>query len=80
MDTSAPLDVGTFLKVALTGSAALGGVVLALFACLRSDSRDLCHRLDGFVDKLGSAELEPSETWTPRHLSRLGFRLVRVDG
>ncbi|MDE2867544.1 MAG: hypothetical protein OXR64_09930 [Chloroflexota bacterium] len=47
MDTTASLDVGTFLTVAVTGGAALGGLILALFAWLRSDIRDLRQRLGG---------------------------------
>ena len=64
MDTSATLDVGTFLTVAVTGAAALGGFILALFAWLRSDIRDLRQRLHGFIHSHGPARLEPSETWT----------------
>ncbi len=67
MDTSATLDVGTFVTVAVTG-AALGGFILALVAWLRSDIRDLRQRLDGFIDSHGPARLEPSETWTLRNL------------
>ena len=70
MDTSATLDVGTFLTVAVTGAAALGGFILALFAWLRSDIRDLRQRLDGFIDSHAPARLEPSETSTLRNLVR----------
>ena len=61
MDTTASLDVGTFLTVAVTGGAALGGLILALFAWLRSDIRDLRQRLDSFIDSHGPARLEASE-------------------
>ena len=74
MDTSATLDVGTFLTVAVTGAAALGGFILALFAWLRSDIRDLRQRLHGFIDSHGPARLEPSETWTLRNLVRQVLR------
>ena len=70
MDTSATLDVGTFLTVAVTGAAALGGFILALFAWLRSDIRDLRLRLDGFIDSHGPARLKPSDTSTLRDLVR----------
>ena len=69
MDTSATLDVGTFLTVAVTAAAALGGFILALVAWLRSDIRDLRQRLDGFIDSHAPARLEPSET-TLRNLVR----------
>ena len=68
MDTGATLDVGTFLTVAVAGAAALGGFILALFAWLRSDIRDLRQRLDGFIDSQAPVRLEPSETSTLRNL------------
>ena len=74
MDTSATLDVGTFVTVAVTGAAALGGFILALVAWLRSDFRDLRQRLHGFLDSHGPARLEPSETWTLRNLVRQVLR------
>ena len=74
MDTSATLDVGTFVTVAVTGAAALGGLILALVAWLRSDIRDLRQRLDGFIDSHAPARLEPSETWTLRSLVRQVLR------
>ena len=74
MDTSATLDVGTFLTVAVTGTAALGGFILALFAWLRADIRDLRQRLDGFIDSHGSARLQPSETQALRNLVRQVLR------
>ena len=74
MDTSAPLDVGTFLTAAVTGAAALGGFILALVAWLRSDIRDLRHCLDGFIDSHAPARLEPSEAWTLRNLVRQVLR------
>lgn len=80
MDTSATLDVGTFLTVAVTGAAALGGFIVALVAWLRSDIRDLRQRLNGFIDSHAPASLEPSETWTLCNLGRLGSRVVRVHG
>ena len=70
MDTGATLDVGTFLTVAVTGAAALGGFILALFAWLRSDIRDLRQRLDGFIDSHAPARQEPSDTSTLRDLLR----------
>ena len=69
MDTSATLGVETFLTVAVTAAAALGGFILALVAWLRSDIRDLRQRLDGFIDSHTPARLEPSET-TLRNLVR----------
>ena len=60
-DTTASLDVGTFLTVAAYGGAALGGLMLALFAWLRSDIRDLRQRLDGFIDSRGPVRPEAGE-------------------
>ncbi len=74
MDTGATLDVGTFLTVAVTGAAALGGLILALFAWLRSDIHDLCQRLNGFIDSHAPARLDPSETSTLRNLVRQVLR------
>lgn len=70
MDTTASLDVGTFLTVAVTGGAALGGLILALFAWLRSDIRDLRQRLDGFIDSHGPARPEAGEAWALRNVVR----------
>ena len=70
MDTTASLDVGTFLTVAVTGGAALGGLILALFAWLRSDIRDLRQRLDGFIDSHGPAGPAASEARAIRHIVR----------
>ena len=63
MDTTASLHVGTFLTVAVTGGAALGGLIRALFAWLRSDIRDLRQRLAGFIDSHGPAQPEAGEAW-----------------
>ena len=70
MDTGATLDVGTFLTVAVTGGAALGGLILALFAWLRSDIRDLRHRVDGFIDSHSPIRVEASDTPTIREIVR----------
>ncbi len=70
MDTTASLDVGIFLTVAVTGAAALGGLILALFAWLRSDIRDLRQRLDSFIDSHGPVRREASETTTLRGIVR----------
>lgn len=70
MDTTASLDVGTFLTVAVTGAAALGGLILALSAWLRSDVRDLHQRLDSFIDTHGPVRQEPSEARALRDMVR----------
>ncbi len=70
MDTTASLDIGTFLTVAVTGAAALGGLILALFAWLRSDIRDLRQRLDSFIDSHGPVRQEASETTALRGIVR----------
>lgn len=70
MDTTASLDVGTLLTVAVTGTAALGGLILALFAWLRSDIRDLRQRLDGFIDSHGPARPEAIEASALRDIVR----------
>ena len=70
MDTASSLDVGTFLTVAVTGGAALSGLILALFAWLRSDIRDLRQRLDGFIDSHGPAPPEASDARALRDIVR----------
>lgn len=70
MDTTASLDVGTFVTLAAIGGAALGGLILVLFTWLRSDIRDLRQRLDGFIDNLGPARLLASEARTLRDIVR----------
>ncbi len=70
MDTTASLDVGTFLTVSVTGAAALGGLILALFAWLRSDIRDLRQRLDGFIDSHGPVRQEASDARAIRDIVR----------
>lgn len=74
MDTTASLDVGTFLTVTVTGGAALGGLMLALFAWLRSDIRDLRQRLDGFIDNHGPVRPEASEVSALRDIVRQVLR------
>lgn len=56
--------------VAVTGRAALGGLVLALFVGLRSDIRNLRQELDGLVDSHGSARPQSSEAWVLRDIVR----------
>ena len=70
MDTTSSLDVGTFLTVAVTGGAALGGLILALSAWLRSDIRDLRQRLDSFIDSHGPVRQEASEALALRRIVR----------
>ena len=74
MDTAASLDVGSFLTVAVTGGAALGGLILALFAWLRSDIRDLRHRLDSFIDSHGPVRPEASDARAAGHRARSSAR------
>lgn len=78
MDTTAPLAVGIFLTVAAFGGAALGGLMLALFAWLRSDIRDLLQRLDGFIDSHGPVRPGASEARALRDIVREVLREERA--
>ncbi len=80
MDTTASLDVGTFLTVAVTGGAAIGGLILALFAWLRSDICDLRQRLDGFIDSHGPVRPEASDARALRDIVREVLREELAKG